>query len=73
MFWSYVFLVPTHRYESTYELHFWNDITLLESNEFINTLRPRQNGRHFANDISSYIFLNENFWISNDILLKYVP
>ena len=28
---------------------------------FINTLRPRQNGRHFANDIFKCIFLNKNF------------
>ena len=26
----------------------------------INTLRPRQNGRHFADDIFKSIFLNEN-------------
>ena len=26
----------------------------------LNTLRPRQNGRHFPDDISKYIFLNEN-------------
>ena len=25
-----------------------------------NTLRPRQNGRHFADDIFKCIFLNEN-------------
>ena len=28
-----------------------------------NILRPRPNGRHFADDIFKYIFLNENFWI----------
>ena len=27
------------------------------------TLRPRQNGRHFPDDIFKYIFLNENVWI----------
>ena len=26
----------------------------------INTLRPRQNGRHFPDDIFKWIFLNEN-------------
>ena len=26
----------------------------------LNTLRPRQNGRHFADDISKSIFVNEN-------------
>ena len=29
----------------------------------VNTLRPRQNGRHFADDISKCIFLNETVWI----------
>ena len=27
---------------------------------FINTLRPRQDGRHFPDDILKWIFLNEN-------------
>ena len=36
----------------------------------INTLRPRQNGRHFT-DMLKRIFLNENIWISNKI--SYVP
>ena len=39
----------------------------------INTLRPRQNGRHFADDIFKCIFLNENVWISIGISLKFVP
>ena len=30
----------------------------------VNTLRPRQNGGHFAGDIFKCIFLNENVWIS---------
>ena len=33
----------------------------------INTLRPRQNGRHFADDTFKPIFLNENIRISIDI------
>ena len=41
--------------------------------DFINTLRPRQNGRHFADDIFKRIFLNENIWISIKISLKFVP
>ena len=40
---------------------------------FINTLRPRQNGRHFAEDIFKRIFVNENVWISIKISLKFVP
>ena len=39
----------------------------------VNTLRPKQNGRHFADDILKCIFLNENVWIPNNISLKFVP
>ena len=39
----------------------------------VNTLRPRQNGRHFADDILKCIFLNENVWIPIEISLKFVP
>ena len=40
----------------------------------INTLRPRQDGRHFPDDIFNWIFLNENVWISmKKNLLKFVP
>ena len=38
-----------------------------------NTLRPRQNGRHFPDDIFKWMFLNENVWISIKISLKFVP
>ena len=40
---------------------------------FFNTLRPRQNGCHFAEDILKCIFLNENVWIPIKISLKFVP
>ena len=39
----------------------------------LNALRPRQNGRHFADDIFKWIFLNENVSIPIKILLKFVP
>ena len=39
----------------------------------INTLRPRQNGCHFADDRFKSIFLNENVRISIKISLKFVP
>ena len=39
----------------------------------LNTLRPRQHGRHFANGIFKCIFLNENIWISINISLNFVP
>ena len=37
------------------------------------TLRHRQNGCHFTDDIFKCIFLNENIWISIEIPLKFVP
>ena len=39
----------------------------------LNTLRPRQNGRHFADDTFKHIFMNENVRISINISLKFVP
>ena len=39
----------------------------------INPLRPRQNGRHFADDIFNSIFLNENVWTLIKISLKFIP
>ena len=38
----------------------------------LNTLRPRQNGCLFPDDIFKCIFLNENIWISIAIPLKFV-
>ena len=39
----------------------------------VNTLRPRQDGRHFPDDIFKCIFFNENVEISIKISLKFVP
>ena len=39
----------------------------------INTLRPRRNEQHFADDIFKRIFFNENVWIAIKISLKFVP
>ena len=61
---------------------FWRNLTLLQwyctvlwSQKImhLNTLRPRQNGRHFADDIFKCILLNENVWIGNKIPMKFVP
>ena len=38
-----------------------------------NTLRPRQNGHLFPDNIFKWMFLNENIWISLRISLKFVP
>ena len=42
------------------------------ANSFIKTLRLRQNGRHFTDDIFKCIFLDENIWISINISLKLI-
>ena len=39
----------------------------------LNTLRPRQNGRDFPDDIFNWIFLKENVSITIKISLKFVP
>ena len=41
--------------------------------QWINTLRPRQNGRYFADDTFKRIFLNETFRFLIKISLKFVP
>ena len=41
--------------------------------KLVNTLRPRQNGCHFADDIFKCILLTEDVWIPNKISLKFVP
>ena len=46
---------------------------ILHDAPYLNTLRPRQNGRHFADDILKCIFLNENVWIPIEISLNFVP
>ena len=47
--------------------------TILLRHQGVNTLRPRENGRHFADDIFKCIFLNENVWIPINVSLKFVP
>ena len=46
---------------------------LIGTYSFFNTLRPRQNGCHFADDSLKCIFVNENIWIATKISLKFVP
>ena len=50
----------------------WGAINVVQYSPF-NTLRPRQDGRHFPDEIFKSIFLNENVWISIKISLKFVP
>ena len=41
--------------------------------QLLNTLRLRQNGRHYPDDIFKFIFLNKNIRISIKISLRSVP
>ena len=41
--------------------------------QLFNSLRPRPNRRHFADDIFKCIFLNENVSVAIKISLKFVP
>ena len=41
--------------------------------QWVNTMRLRQKGSHFADDIFKCIFLNENVWISIKVSLKFLP
>ena len=58
----WIFSAPSHTYTCQ----------LLLCYPWVNTFRPRQNGRHFAHDIFKCIFLNENASISIKISLKFV-
>ena len=72
LYWLPWLLTPIYwdQYCSTHSCHrphgTWNMST-------ITTLRPRQNGRHFPDDIFNGIFMNENVLISLEISLKFVP
>ena len=52
-------------------LHQQPDLYHMEQGQFT-TLRLRQNGRHFTDDIFNYIFLNEKVWISIKISVNYI-
>ena len=48
-------------------------VWIVKNDANINSLRPRQNGRLFADDTFKCIFLNENIRISTKNSLKFVP
>ena len=53
-----------------------NALEILQDCNFsfpVNTLRPKQNGRYFVDNIFKCIFLNEIVWIPIKISLKFVP
>ena len=51
----------------------WYHLSRCFSSIAVDTLRPRQNGRHFTDDIFKCIFMNENVWFPIKISLKFVP
>ena len=58
---------------NAFENFVWKMAAILSRPQCVYTLRPRQNGRHFPDDIFEWIFWNENVWISINISLKFVP
>ena len=61
--------LATHRDVSAESIFFvW-----VSMHGLINTLMPRQDGRHLPDDIFKCIFMKENIWISIKISLKFVP
>ena len=64
--------------EIAQDMYLWygfkiNDWIASSRGQWVNTLRLRQNGRHFVNDSFKCIFLNENVWMLLHISLKFVP
>ena len=72
-----IMLWSTELWQSgTRQSHCWCWVcitTAIIPNVVVNTLRLRQNGHHFAENIFKWIFLNENVWILMKISLKFVP
>ena len=60
--------ISSHHIELLFSEH-----SSLSTRRAINSLRPRQNVRHFPDDILKCIFLNENISIAIEISLKFVP
>ena len=48
-------------------------VYIISNIRYVEAKTPRYNGRHFANGIFKWFFLNEKVWISSMILLKCVP
>ena len=66
--------VNTHNHTSKAPFHPWVCPSPRRTGcNLDNTLRLRQNGCHFPDNIFKCIFLNETVWISIKISLKFVP
>ena len=64
----------TNKHELIYMyIYIWCGCVFFAHDMFLDTLRPRKNGHHFADDIFKCIFVNKNLRIFIWILLKCVP
>ena len=70
LFWAIIFHLATN--EFPHDSAVWWILATSHISITVNTLKPRQNGRHFPDDIFLCIFLNENVWISPGVSLKFV-
>ena len=84
LFWSAIIMssIPQACYTNSrgrWRLHSWQmshhdeSIWYHVAQQWLNTLRSEQNGRHWADDIFNCIFLNENVGVMIQIWLKFVP
>ena len=72
-FW-FMFFVITILYVVSFHIEPWVYFIKIDNESIaIWSLRLRQNGRHFANDIFKYIFLTGNIWIWIKISPNFVP
>ena len=73
------FLIEIHTFsfeENAFENIFCKMASIclcLNELRWVKGLMPKQNGRHFTDDIFNCIFFNENVWIPIQISLKFVP
>ena len=61
---------------SYYPNQWWPSLlmhTCITGPQWVNTLRPRQDCRHFPDNIFKCIFFNENVWILIKISLTFIP
>ena len=66
------FYAPSNKFK-TIRFNIWGILRTTRLALSLNTLRPRQNGRHFPDDIFKHICLNESVRISTNISLNFVP
>ena len=72
---SFALIRITIRDSGTWALVYWRIYASLGLNELTNQtyhIKSQQNGRHFANNICKFIYLNENFVLLIDISLKLI-